>query len=910
MAYNAVSQADHELASDSDESRGPSPQPHAYPASFERLPLDADHMGAGRQLQPAQMGEANGIRSLGSMIRSMTAASYDTVEEDDYEIVAVPPTEPDFNSASSPNISPHHPPAPDAGPTDDRAELRTPTTEHSIPLSHPTPGLQSIQGAYVQNVERLEKTAERLSLSSADIGSEIRRMDLEQRRRSSAGSSSNFASPDGISHRDSIQSGTRLAQLSEKHALEEFPENPTTRPLAHSYLPPPPEPVPLTTVDINQHAQYHAGMDKVQIERPSSAASGDTYRQARVLFNDFDGVHYVPLDKGLDLARRLSLTRPPLASRSQAYKQPQKGEDMVFYPAPVPMMLNLPPKLSQRPDQTAREKRRTQLLDVVTAENRKSAPWLSDQDQGAGNERRRSKQPSDLPSQLRASVFFEPPSASLDIDPTQTSAVATLDSILDASTKAPVTAFTDHPFAGPMGPDMYSSSKHGNLSKAVPAQRKKLKRKSTLHLDHQPSVSDLQSNSLATHNPHPSTEAQAAETHETTSLRKRDSESDSKSEDDSEETSESSEEDADDDHDEELYFTGAPATLLAELEKRKHDLKQRNRTAGNSVAMHSTLLQLDAVAAKQSEHRRQKPVALAWENPDAYHINNEDDDEDVPLGMLFPDKTQGTDDARPLGLMEKREMEEGEPLSRRRARLRGEPLPQAPNPRPMTMYSQAAQGPLAQNPEDNSGDEGETLGQRLRRLKGHERDVSKANTDFTTEILAEFDHLKKDETKDSHDEPSREDETLAERRARLKKEALEKRNSGLKIHRYKGSKTDILHTPRPSTAGQQSMLQEAPGTHGPIRQRSFDNRMSVQQFPVNAGPPKTAAGLPQYQAPILPGQYGYPTLAHPNTFYSDAILGNGHLSYAVPPNLHPNAMRQPTQPGQRDVIDRWRQSIA
>ncbi|KAL2823898.1 hypothetical protein BDW59DRAFT_148173 [Aspergillus cavernicola] len=897
MAYNAVSQADHELASDSDDSRGPSPQPRRHPASFEQLPLDTD---AGTNLQRAKTDEDNVVRSLGSMIRSMTAASYDMVEEDDYEVVAAPPTGPDFNSSSSPNVSPRHPSAPDAAPTEGR---RTPTTEHSVPLSHPTPGLQSLQGAYLHNVERLEKTAERLSLSSTDIGCEIRKMDLEQRRRSSS-TTSNYTShsaqdrlpPSITSRRGSIQSVARLAQLSEQSALEEVHEDSTTRPPMHAHLPPPPEPVTLTEVDTHLHPQYHAEMSDAGIGRPSSAASGDTYRQARVLFTDFDGVHYVPIDKGSDLGRRFSLTRPPLASRPESYKQPREGENMVYYPAPVPMMLNLPPKLSQRPDQTEREKRRTQLLDMVSTENRKSAPWLSEQDQPAGNERRQTKQLSDLPSHLRASVFFEPPSASLDIDPAQTSAVATLDSILDASITAPVTAFTDHPFAGPVGPEIYGSSKHGKLSKDISAQRKKQRPKSNLRVGHQPSNPDFRSSSLATHNLYPTTQAQVAETHETTSLRSHDRESDSDSEDDLEEGSESSEGD-DDEDEEEFHYTGPPATLLAELEQRKHDLKQRRRTAANTVGMHSTLLQLEAVAAKQSEHRRQKPVALAWENPDA-HPNDEDEDEDVPLGMLFPDKAQATDETRTLGLMERREMEESEPLSKRRARLRGEPLPHALNERRMTMYSQATHSPLAQNPDEDSGNEGETLGQRLRRLRGHERSVSKADTDFTTEILAEFDNLKEDENKNNQDEPTQEDETLGQRRARLKKEADTKRNSGLKILRYRRSMADILHAPRPSTSGQLSVQQEVPARHGPVHQHSV---MSMQQFPTDTVPPKTAASM------VNPYGYG---MTHPNTFYTDAILGSGNLSYAMPNNFHPNAIRQVTDPGQREVIDRWRQSIA
>ncbi|KAL4976678.1 hypothetical protein BDW66DRAFT_134556 [Aspergillus desertorum] len=896
MAYNAVAQGEHELPSDSDDSRGPSPQPHA---PFEQLPLDADHIGAGKHLQLAETEENNVFRSLGSMVRSLTTTSYDMVEADDYEVVADRPSPkgPDSNSPSSPP------------PTDHHAEtLRTPTTERSVPLNHPTPGLQSLQGAYVHNVERLENAAERLSLSSADIGSEIRKM---EKRRSSAGSASatNYVSQDAVSHRDSIQSGTRLAQVSEQPALEEYPENPATQPLAHAYLPPLPDAVPLSMIDINQyaHTPYNLEMGEVDMERPLSAASGDTYHQARVLFNDFDGVHYVPMDKGLDSERRVSLTRPPLASRPQPHKQPQEGENMVYYPAPVPMTINLPPKLSRRPDRTQREKRRTQLLDAVSPDKRKSAPWLAEQSQAASDDRRRTRPPSELPSHLRASVFFEAPSTSLDIDPVQTSAVATLDSILDASTTAPVTAFTDHPFAGPVGPEVYSSSKHRKLSKDVSGQQKKLRPKSTLDLGHQLSVPDFRSSSLGTQNLYPTMEVDAAETHRATSLRRRDSESSSDSEGDSEEGSESSKEGSESTEEEEFHYTGPPATLLAELEQRKHDLKQRRRTAANAGGMHSTLLQLEAVAAKQSEHRRQKPVALAWENPDA-HPNDEDDDEDVPLGMLFPEKAQAAEEVRPLGLLEKREMEESEPLSRRRARLRGEPLPHPIDQRPITMYSQRNPAALAQNNDDDSGDEGETLGQRARRLKGHERNISKADTDFTTEIMAEFDHLKEDENEDTKNGPSQEDETLAQRRARLKKEAAEKRNSGLKIPRYRRSMADIFHAPRPSTASQQCLMQEVPGPHSPNPQRSLDRRMSMQQLPVSGEPPMTPAGFSQYQPPSLAGPHGY-SITHPNTFYTDAILGNGNLSYATPPNLHQSTIRQAIDPGQRAVIDRWRQSI-
>lgn len=69
----------------------------------------------------------------------------------------------------------------------------------SVPLSHPTPELHS-QRVCTINVERLEQTAERLSSSSADIGSEIRELGLAQKRRSSSSASNPFVPTDTTCH--------------------------------------------------------------------------------------------------------------------------------------------------------------------------------------------------------------------------------------------------------------------------------------------------------------------------------------------------------------------------------------------------------------------------------------------------------------------------------------------------------------------------------------------------------------------------------------------------------------------------------------------------------------------------------------------------------------------------------------
>jgi hypothetical protein len=568
---------------------------------------------------------------------------------------------------------------------------------------------------------------------------------------------------------------------------------------------------------------------------------------------------------------------------------------MVYYPAPVPMMLNLPPRLSQKPT-TEREKRRTQLLGTIPTENRKSAPWLSSQE-GNTSDQKREKQATDLPPQLRASVFFEQPATSLDVEVKQASAVATLDSILDASTSAPVTAFTDHPYVGHVGSEVYGSAKHKASSRDLSAQKKKHLSRSTLRVDHASSDSDARASSLASHRLYSQTEADAADLHEGTLLREsardgHDSEHDSQKG-DQEESSE-----------QETPFTGPPSTLLAELQMRKQELRQRQRTAATSVGLHSTLLQLDAVAQKQSEHRRQRPVTLAWESPDV-HKQDDEGDEDVPLGMLFPEKATAAIDNRPLGLMEKREMEESEPLSRRRARLRGEapPPPRSPDNRPTTMY--------AQNPQEtataDSGDEGETLAERLKRLKTKDRRDTATGSEFADEILAEIDHMNGND-KGKGDEEVQEEETLAQRRARLQKEA-ESRNSTLKVPRYRRSMADLLHARRPATGGRPAS-KEAALHRTSTYQPPYDSQMSLQ-FSANPGQPvpsRYPQNQGQYQGHARAGSLGYGTV-HPNTFYSDAILGMNHLSYATPNSYHQKVARAGAETGQRELIDRWRQSI-
>lgn len=211
MAYNALSQADLEVvshASDSAPSRSPSPHAPSQRNGFQRLPPDAaEDLTTDGRLQPARTEDDISIGHLMSMIRSMSSASYDRVdnedvdeeEEEDDAQEAIEPTSNaprrapppiDTSTAVAGNRQPQSAPV-GTSPDDDKSPLRSPISDRPVPLSHPTPGLQSLQGAYRANIERLEMSAERMSASSTDIASEIRRMDLEQKRRSSSASVAN-----------------------------------------------------------------------------------------------------------------------------------------------------------------------------------------------------------------------------------------------------------------------------------------------------------------------------------------------------------------------------------------------------------------------------------------------------------------------------------------------------------------------------------------------------------------------------------------------------------------------------------------------------------------------------------------------------------------------------------------------
>lgn len=681
---------------------------------------------------------------------------YDLVEDDDYDQSQITPKLP--HTAVLPETT--------------NRPFRTASISRHLPMHNPVPDLQSLQGAYLKNVERLEDHAERISLAES-MEEELERMKQEMKRSESLRRTStdrhtrprNTSQPVTSNLITTINAAARAgavssADLASPIASLHSPRHSVSQRMSRSnfsMLEPQLEGRPLDSTMTNDpptHAAHPYAFDTASprqsshYERPTTAdsrASNDTYRQAQNLFTDFDGTHRPALGEMDPSSRRVSLYAPPLARDSRAFKEPQPGEQMVYYPAPVPVMLNLPQRLSKM-SWTDREKRRLQGLSNIPDEMRKSAIWLngvSDTDVP------KSRPTSMLPPQLRASAFFDQPSQTADVKLKHGSAVLTLDSILDAAAHAPVSAFTDHPIVGQLGQEVYGASPKKETKPDAKKRRSTLSniltRRSSQNLNETLAGDgvDQDQEGIADRSLMPG-EDEAAD----------DGEQVDREEDDGEAEA--------DQH--QLGFLGAPTTLLAELQMRKAQQKLRNRTAANAFpnGMHSTLLELDVVAQLQQKARKQKHVALAWEDQEAIEREN-NDDEDVPLGVLFPEKNKQTyvNQHRPLGLMERKELEENEPLSSRRARLRGEPLQPVHQPDDVT--------PTVNLPMGDSGleeQEEETLAQRRIRLAAQ---TDKKEQDVGDDVAVEP-GVDAGELRQSHTTTPEVEETLGQRRKRLQEE--------------------------------------------------------------------------------------------------------------------------------------------
>lgn len=655
--------------------------------------------------------------------------------------------------------------------------------------------------------------------------------------------------------------------------------------------------------------------------RPST----DTFQEAQAAFQDFDGVHYSPdteeyieVDHDGQEIRRVSARtssgtlgdmasmmqpqpqgRPMSSERSfspgrplsMALGAPPPGEDMVYYPAPVPRMLNLPKRLSRLPPAHVQAQRRSEMLQAMPRENRESAPWIppihfgeedkekaasgrgrsgsvasTDEEQlprGMLNQRMSMANPPSLPPQLRASMYFQQQPVEHEVRVQGGSAVATLDAILQSSANAPVTAFTDHPYAGDVRKSVYAPEQpmHNRKSTSTTLdQRKEEAPKATLKKKRSSSIGNFFRRNSTTLDGETGAQEQTRPgsmldmNGSGNKLRKRRSQmslgqmsagddltadrgartsgdqindmtsrqsglvvqavnSDPSAVDQLDQRKSSAteqpervlaegeqvdqdfrdeQEREDWDHDDPVF--AQPSTLLAELQVRKAQLKSRNKTAATAFpnGMHSTLLQLDAVEAIEAKKRQKKKIALAWEDHQGIPDDNSDDGrDDVPLGVLYPSK-QGNghrkmgderDWNRPLGLMDRRELEENEPLGHRRARLN-------PSARPLNRGHTMSQLHLAGQPDmpvEDDEHEGETLRQRGMRMKlgGAISDVHKdgqpPDSSFTDELLGQFGGLQVTNPDATASDRStlkeaaslkrgEEEETLGQRAARLRRE--------------------------------------------------------------------------------------------------------------------------------------------
>ncbi|KAI0843262.1 hypothetical protein F5Y06DRAFT_198 [Hypoxylon sp. FL0890] len=807
--------------------------------------------------------------------------------------------------------------------------------------------------------------------------------------------------------------------------------------------------------------------------RPPTAGSTGTYEQAERAFADFDGAHCpsdVDLEESLFMSSfngpsmdtpflrpfdpvlpqgeeesdqsRPVISRPigPSTVRPKSYMDPETGQTMLYYPARVPLMLNLPQKLSKKPKAEARNARRSQVLDKMFEPNRKSgATWLpeylpepifeplghnsdahtpvpstgphvesqvpssSDHQPESqpepdpkstednvrksripvlDSDKRQSQVPNlaGLPPQLRASAFFDLPSELPTIQLKDGSAMATLDSILDASAKAPVSAFTDHAFAGTLGSEVYGVEKkrRSHLKRASAADLiEPKKRSSFLHL-RKPSALSRHSESQEERRNTISGGARLDEGHD------RDEEQEEKQRLSGSIDGQPVHEHAEsEESDEEPVFNGPPTTLLAELQIRKQQQKLRTRpvTTAFPNGLHSTLLEMDTVAQIEREARRGKKVNLAWEDPNAGPADNSDD-EDTPLGLLMAAKGQGNDMTaaiadinRPLGLMERRDMEDNEPLSRRRDRLQGREVG------PMKRQSMMAFGRGLHNPSGSlrapspqlrvhtpeEEVEGETLGERMRRLKAREQSDSllpqarPVSSAFSAELLSQLgDTFKEDENESNNqdkDKPQEkgEDETLGQRRRRLQaeREARERGMASAILTGGVGSDTakltkrhslaDVLGTrgSQPILSDPRAEAEKAKQAEAARYRQDQDQKLAAlrSQMPSTLSTPnlsqpggymagrfndgngggmghlRTTTALSGYSNQGIGAKTGMVNHARMNS----GLMGNSYsMGGPIPSYSNPNAYgaqmsnpygMQMQPPAQIDRVERWRQSI-
>ena len=748
-------------------------------------------------------GSVMSFRSGGIIGRSRgtSAVSYEVVEDDDYNVV-VPGARPRTRGSDRRSTS-----RAERLQQLERAASSHPHTPvhsvHSVPLAHPTPDLQAIQGAYVANVEHLERTAESFDLASHERASVLD--NAHQRPASSAHehaarpmsswsrasrASANYRGGNNImSSPDSqVRPRTRSGSVASKLARVIEPENEGDhddyghRPIAHSTIPHgaeetqfysahPQQSAPVSPVAYGAPEHFPALPEEEPADRPTSAGLDDVYDEGpHMFFENFNGVHYLPWRKNSIPTRRVSITQPPLASQPVRHDKPAPG--MVYYPAPVPMVLNLPQKTVHEPQEEDIAKRQSEFVHSLPADASKSAAWLPGPEPF---DDAKAKRASAAPPHARASAFFAQQPQKLEAKPKDQSAVNFLEGVLDASADAPVGKFVNHPMAGEAGAEeVYGKlKKKKNKDKGGHEKHRSVALSAGLR-DSVPSLNHIRMPSEGQLGQHETDAANQVD--EETPFRRsyeqyedegnqrfhydrgHEYESNSREEyyDDDEDNqgkradAESSEGEYEEEDDTNEAFVGRPATLIAELQIRKREQKQRRRHVPQSHGpLRSTLLELDTVAQRQRQERIRKNITLAWQDPGPEE-RRESDDEDVPLGLLLQKTRLQADEDRPTGLMEQLDADAHETLAQRRARLKGT---SAVFPHPGMVQ------------EENDSDD-EPLAVRRERLKAQAAsNAEPLQSDFASEVLSKF---KPEPAEESDSDPG---ETLAERRRRLKAEA-------------------------------------------------------------------------------------------------------------------------------------------
>ena len=726
--------------------------------------------------------------------------------------------------------------------------IRTVSAETLTTLKHPTPDLQPIHGLSYGNIERLEFTAERMSLESdngKDSGTATSRIVLAENRKPFLSSSCSFEGDTTSTHEprstlrnscyaDSIV-GVNYTAQSESYSMHAMVSSQNGSPRSNPILQYSQESSQASNLKLRKasrldqveradedredtsasmYTNHNLGCLKPSrsVSRPSHSPiivsrdqadsdyaigtgteiterfkedqtspvddrdgsrnpdfanregpdllpqddfSIDPKEQEKV-FLDFDGSHHSYAEEDDMKSTQLSdrnLSVDIVNGLDESFGN--ITEETIIYPARLPISLNLPKRLSQIPDHSLNDVRRSKALGLIAPGAGSSCPWIEDNDvnnkssslKGASKDVTEAHTDSryiltagKLPPQLRASAFFDQIPKFPKCQPIGESAVENLDCLLEASINAPANVFTHHAFLDPKNPGASGKRDRTDLVTQSPASATATQLKNTKN--RRSFMFFKRSNNRKVKN--------LSEDLDPGQISERDDSgpdvniNNIKDEKVVNKEGESLEPHMfeeckmgaiDDDQNDcsQAFSEGAPSTLLAELQARKHQLQKRTRTAptASSNGMHTTLLQLDAVAQIEKKRRTAQRVKLAWEEPETGVANGEnddddDEDDDVPLGMLFAGQSNGERDIsdwkRPLGLIQSKHLEDNEPLSARRNRLygtyQGKSIPQLLK---QNIFSKTpniyCSGVYESDDDDDDDDDDETLAQRLRRLR-------------------------------------------------------------------------------------------------------------------------------------------------------------------------------------------------